>query len=108
MPGPDDYTARNARFGISPVMERVRKIVEWRKTVEEEREAERLRQFDSYLNALSLLMECDRILDEERPRKYSEEWNDAFCTALKAREELRLIVEELEIMISATEERKRK
>lgn len=84
----------------------VRRAIQQRQERRRESERERTALHNTQLEALTLGMELDRLIEASRPHRYSEEWSEAFCTALKAREELREIEKELAVMVSMGEERR--
>lgn len=86
--------------------EAVQRAIQRRRERQREQERERTALHNTQLDALSLEMELDDLIDASRPRRYSEEWSDAFCTALKVREELREIEKDLAVMVSMSEERR--
>ena len=59
------------------------------------------------LDAVTLGMEIDRVIEAERPRRYSDGFSDAFCAALSAREQLREVEKDIDVEIAIAEERNR-
>lgn len=84
----------------------VQRAIQRRRERRREQELERIALHNTQLDALSLGMELDELIEAARPHRYSEEWSDAFCAALKAREELKQIEEELAVMVGMSEERR--
>lgn len=68
--------------------------------------AEHLRMYiySVYLDALTLTMLVDEIIDQYRPRVPGEDPHPAFCAALRAREQVREIVKDLAVLVSIQEE----
>lgn len=76
----------------------LRELAERRKARREAKEAYSRRLFAAQTNALATEMAVEDIIEAERPHKYSEDFSDAFCEALMARERLRAVTEELFVM----------
>lgn len=84
-----------------------RQIAEQRQRQRQQEEADRSALIETMNEALTAMMEADDVIEKHRPRKYGDDFSEAFCTALAAREELKQIQEDLAIMVSQQEERRR-
>ena len=78
--------------------EKTRKATAFRKAVRAAEEENRKRLYNAQLDTLTLDMAVDVLLEQTRPRKYSDEFSEDFCRALAAREELRNIEADLNAM----------
>lgn len=78
-----------------------------RRREREQEEKDRADTLETWHRTLEVMMLVDDEIERTRPRKYSEDFSDAFCTALAAREELRQINEELTDMVCENEEKRR-
>lgn len=85
----------------------VREAVKRRRREREQAERDRAATLETWHRTLTVTIQVDDEIERTRPRKYSEDFSDAFCAALAAREELRLINEELTDMVCENEEKRR-
>lgn len=76
---------------------RMNRVIEHMRRQEEHERRIRRMEFDLYLLADRILHRLERMRDENRPKSYSEDWNDGFCTAIANIREARAFAEECEM-----------
>ena len=80
-------------------LRRAREAAEKRDAERRKKERFRDRVFDRQLDVLTMTLAAEEVMDQTRPRKYSDGFSDEFCAALAARESLRWIREDLDVML---------
>ena len=50
--------------------------------------------FDLYLLGMSVLMRLEKLRDDNRPKRYSDEWNDQFCEAVRTIPEVKQFIDD--------------
>lgn len=81
-------------------LQRAKKRARMRRELEEKCRQTDRRVYDGYLDACDMVRQIDRIIEDKAPKPEDEEWDEAFCTALRHREEAKEILSEYEDMVT--------
>lgn len=83
--------------------ERIAKVIEQREWEESYRNWKDRMEFDLFLTTDRILEMLERQRDENEPEFPDGEWNDAFCNALTAIQEARMLTNDLMIMCTRSD-----
>lgn len=84
-------------------VQRAKKQARIRRELNELHRATDERAFDVYLDAADLCRYIDRVIEDRAPEPEDDEWDEAFCTALKVRTEAREILGGAEELVRNSE-----